>query len=147
MSTVTAFVAAYAALVASASLLWQIYTWHHRHRSHVQVQVRFAIAVPEVATIEAVSVTATNRSEHAVRISEVGLLLQGTSDERFHQWRQLPGATIPGVIDPHDAGTAFLLHDDVRKTGVDIYEPVTAWVRLSTGEFVKSPPTRLRTRV
>jgi hypothetical protein len=142
MRTATAVIAIYAASVASASLAWQIYTWWHRRQSRVEVGVSMAVAAPAAGvTLQALSVTATNRSEHAVRITGVGVDLQDDGGMQFHQVIPIHGATIPGPIQPHDSGNALLMREDVEREGLDVYKPVTAWVRLATGETVKSPPT------
>jgi hypothetical protein len=147
MHTATAVIAIYAALVASASLAWQVYTWWYRRQSRIEVDVRMAVAAPAVAvTLEALSVTATNRSEHVVRITGVGVDLQDDREMQFHQVVPMHGATLPGPIQPHDSGSALLMREDVEREGLDIYKPITAWVRLATGEMVKSSPTTVRRR-
>jgi hypothetical protein len=65
---------------------------------------------------------------------------------QFQQVRPPFGSELPGVIQPHDAGSAVILREDLDREGIDVYEPITAWVRLATGELVKSTPTQVLTR-
>lgn len=144
MSTVAVAVAAYAAVVATASLAWQIYAWRHRQRSRVTVVVRLAIAslAPGV-TLQAITITATNNSEHAVRVTSVGLDLDRGDGWQFHQPVPIYGASLPGVIQPHDAGVGMIDRATAVGEGLDLGKPVVAWVRLATGEAVNSEPTQL----
>ena len=138
--------AVYAAIVATASVGWQIYSWWHRRRSHVAVEIRYAVASPPEGDLPVVTIGAINHSEHPVRVTGLGLDFQDRHDEQFHQWRPLDIATIPGIVEPHDSGEGFARIGDVESAGIDVYEPVTAWVRLSTGEVLRSASTRLRSR-
>lgn len=144
MSTVAVVVAAYAAVVATASLVWQIYAWRHRQKSRVVVSVRLAITSPAPGvTLHALSITATNNSEHAVRVTGAGLELNRPDGWQFHQALPLYGADLPGVIQPHDAGVAMVDREGAEGEGLDLAEPVVAWVRLATGEIVNSEPTQV----
>jgi hypothetical protein len=144
VSTIAALVAGYAAVVATASLAWQIYAWRHRHRSRVDVSVRLAIGAPSAnATVHAISVTATNRSEHPVRVVGVGLDLNRPDGWQFHQAAPIYGATLPGVVQPHDAGEAMIDRGAAEQEDLDLGEPAIAWIRLATGETVNSEPTQL----
>ena len=144
MDAIPIVIAVYAALVATGSLCWQVYTWRHRRKNRVEVSVRLAVASPAPGeTIQALSVTATNRSEHPVRVSGVGLDLHREDNYQFHQAAALYGATLPGVVDPNDAGTALIMRDQAEAEGLDLFKPVKAWVRLATGELVYSEPTQI----
>ncbi|HEY2053950.1 MAG TPA: hypothetical protein VGH14_08460 [Solirubrobacterales bacterium] len=144
MSTVAAVVAAYAAVVATASLAWQFYAWRHRQQNRVAVSVRLAIASPAPGvTVHALSITATNNSEHAVRVTGVGLDLNRRDGWQFHQAAPIYGATLPGVVQPHDAGVAMIDREGAEGEGLNLTEPVVAWVRLATGEIVNSEPTQI----
>jgi hypothetical protein len=144
MSTVAVVVAAYAAVVATASLAWQIYAWRHRQKSRVVVSIRLAIASPAPGvSVHALSITATNNSEHAVRVTGVGLDLNRQDGWQLHQAMPLYGADLPGVIQPHDAGVAMVDREGAEGQGLNLSEPVVAWVRLATGETVNSEPTQV----
>jgi hypothetical protein len=144
VGTVAVVVAAYAAVVATASLAWQIYAWRHRQKSRVVVSVRLAIAAPAVGvTVHALAITATNNSEHAVRVTGVGLDLNRRDGWQFQQALPIYGADLPGVIQPHDAGVAMIDREAAEDEGLDLSGPVVAWVRLATGEIVNSEPTQV----
>jgi hypothetical protein len=144
MSTVAVAVAAYAAVIATASLGWQIYAWRHRQQSRVVVSVRLAISSPAPGvTVQAISITATNNSEHAVRVTGAGLDLNRQDGWQFHQAAPIYGATLPGVIQPHDAGVAMIDRGGAEREGLDLTKPVVAWVRLATGETINSEPTQV----
>jgi hypothetical protein len=144
MDAIPIIIAVYAALVATGSLCWQIYTWRHRRQNRVEVSVRLAVASSASGqTIQALLVSATNRSEHPLRVSGVGLDLHRDDNYQFHQVKSLYGATLPGVVDPNDAGTALIMRDEAEAEGLDISKPVKAWVRLATGELVYSEPTQI----
>jgi hypothetical protein len=144
MSTVAVAVAAYAAVVATASLGWQIYAWRHRQKSRVAVSVRLAIASPSPGvTVHVLSIAATNNSEHAVRVTGVGVDLNRKDGWQFHQAVAIYGATLPGVVQPHDAGVAMIDRGGAEAEGLSLAEPVVAWVRLATGEVVSSEPTQI----
>jgi hypothetical protein len=144
MSTVAVAVAAYAAVVATASLVWQIYAWRHRQQSRVTVAVRLAIASPAPGvTLQAITITATNNSEHAVRVAGVGLDLNRRDGWQFHQPAPIYGADLPGVIQPHDSRVSMIDRNDAENEGLNLAEPIVGWVRLATDEVVKSEPTQL----
>ncbi len=144
MSTVAVAVAAYAAVVATASLGWQVYAWRHRQQNRVTVSVRLAIASPAPGvSVQALSITATNNSEHAVRVTGVGVDLNRRDGWQFHQPAPIHGATLPGIIQPHDAGVSMIDRENAEREGLDLTKPVVAWVRLATGEIVNSEPTQV----
>jgi hypothetical protein len=73
----------------------------------------------------------------------MGIDVQDGSGAAMHLLERLPGASPPGIIAPNDSGQAIVEHDAVKDAGIDVLEPVTAWVRLATGEVVKSKPSPL----
>lgn len=141
----TIAIAGYAAIVSTAALGWQVYSWRDQRRSHVAVEARFALAIlPDSdPAAKVVAIGVANRSDHPVRVTGAGLDLQDDSGYQLHTFGQFPGATLPGVVSPRDSASAFLPLEKVEEEGIDITEPVTAWARLATGELVKSKPTRL----
>lgn len=107
MELAAIIVAGYAAIVATASVVWQVYSWRHRRRSHVGVTVRYALAAPTDKTLHLIAIEATNRSEHTVRVAAAGLDLQDGGGA-FQQVRPVEFATLPGRIEPFDSGTAYV---------------------------------------
>lgn len=77
----------------------------------------------------------------------MGLDFQDDSRQAFHLYRPPQGATIPGIVESHDSGSTYIPNADVAEgSTIDVYEPLTAWVRLATGETVKSKPTTILSR-
>jgi hypothetical protein len=141
----TTVIAAYAGVVSTAALGWQIYSWQHKRRSHVDVEARFALAVlsSRESPAKVIAIGVANHSDHAVRVTGAGLDLQDGSGCQLHHIGQFPGATLPGVVASRDSASAYLPLDQVEAEGINIAMPVTAWARLATGELVKSTPTPL----
>jgi hypothetical protein len=139
-------VAIYAATASTIALGWQVFTWRHSRSTRVKVEARMAIVGgPSPETI--VAITALNDSEHPVRVSSVGLVLQDGS-RRDVVVTRLPAHAggLPGIVAPHDSGTAHMHFEHVAAAGIDAYRPVTAFVWLSTGERVESKPVALMRR-
>jgi predicted metal-dependent phosphoesterase TrpH len=140
-------VAAYAAVVASGTLGWQVYQWHHSHKDHVEVKAAIALmGLGDDSMVEAVAVIATNRSDHTIHVEGLGLDIQDGSDRELHVMKAMPGATLPGAVEPHNGGSAYIDQREVEAQGISVFKPVTAWVRLATGEVVRSKPRPLLKR-
>jgi hypothetical protein len=146
LSLVATIIAAYAAIVATAALIWQVYSWWHRRAAHLEVTVRIAVMMPPEGILHVVSIAAINRSEYRVRVRAFGLDFQDGRAATFQQYAPVEGATLPGEIEHHDSAEGFIHVANVQKAGIDLYEPITAWVRLATGDVVRSKATRLRER-
>lgn len=140
-------VAGYAAVVSTASLAWQVVSWHLARRNRVTVTIAFALVGLPQGTLEAIAVNVVNRSDHTVRVAGAGLYLQDGSQRQFQIFHPPEGATIPGPVASHDSGETYMPIADARATwDVDVFAPLTGWVRLATGETVESKPTTLRSR-
>jgi hypothetical protein len=140
---VTAAVAIYAAIVATAALGWQVFTWWRHHRTKVEVFVRAGEAqVDGTAERPAILVIVRNLSAYDIRIVTVVLaqdgralvavppmLPQGRPDEP------------PGLVPPRDIRTAALEREEAVKAGLDASRPAAAWVGLASGETFSSKPT------
>ena len=144
MSTAGWIVAGYAAAISTASLAWQVISWRLARTDRLKVEVRYVILGTSPTITHGIAVTAVNRSDHAVRVEAVGLHLQDGSGDAYQQFRQPEIATIPGAIASHDSGATYFRLEDVEAAGVDVFKPLTAWVRLSTGRTVGSEATTLR---
>lgn len=131
-------IAIYAAIVGSGALGWQVFQWSHARRVRLVVTARRAAIgfgpdnIPPVVAISAV-----NNSDFQVNIAAAGTDMQDGSGGTLNMM-PMPGATIPGVVAPHDSATAFLRQDSAEEAGLDLYQPVRAWVRLSTGQTIYS---------
>lgn len=141
-------VAGYAAIVSTASLAWQVWSWHLARSNRVTVVVKAALLTFDNGELaDAVSVEVINRSDHAVRVTGVGLFLQDGSGRQMHQMEMPAGATLPGPVASRDSGSTFFLAEDIAKeAGIDVYGAITGWVHLSTGETIKSKATVTRSR-
>lgn len=138
-------IAGYAAVVSTAALGWQVYSWRHKRQSHVDVDARLALAfLPDSDSPEkVVAVSVANRSDHPVRVTGAGLDLQDGSGYQLHHVGQFPGSTLPGMVEPYDSASAFLPLEQIEAEGIDFSRPVIAWARLATGETRKSRPRSL----
>lgn len=141
-------VAGYAAVVSTASLAWQVWSWRLARKNRVTATVSAAlVGLNSGEMVDAVSVDVVNRSDHAVRVKGVGLELQDGSGRQMHQMQTPPGATLPGTIPPHDSASTYFLAENIeQEAGIDVYAPIAAWVQLATGETVRSKPRVTRTR-
>lgn len=140
-------VAGYAAVVSSASLAWQVWSWHLARKNRVEVVIRFAFLALTSGVVDAVSVKVINRSDHTVRVTGAGLDLQDDSGNQLHQKQVVEGADLPGAVASHDSGSTFFLVDAIeQEAGIDTYAPIVGFAHLATGETVKSKPTTIRTR-
>jgi hypothetical protein len=138
--------ASYAAIVATLSLAWQVYLWWHRRSSHVKVSlVTTVIAHRGGEDLQAITIVATNRSEHPVRVTIAGIERHDDSGVHALTFTSPDGGTMPGVIQPHDSGEIKIEGEELRKNGVSLYDSIAGWVQLATGELLRSEldePTR-----
>jgi hypothetical protein len=140
----TALVAIYAAVIATAGLGWQIYAWGRTRRTQMNVSINNAVFGLPMGVLGGVTIEATNRSDHEVRVTSAGFDLQDGSGRKVVIVRQMPGSSIPGNVPPHDSGMTWIEEDEARHAGLDIYKPLVGWVSTSTGESFKSKPMTLR---
>lgn len=134
-------VTAYAALVATAALGWQVWTWRQQRRP-VQVRVSLAcVGYPE-GPVWTVEVEAVNRSDHAVNVRSAGLVMQDGSRREWVIARPLDISKLPGAVEPHDAAGAFVRAESLREH-FDLYRPVVGWMRLASGDVVRSEAVTL----
>lgn len=143
MSTVAVIVAAYAALVATASLAWQVYTWWHRRKSHVEVSASIAILAFSTGIKQAISIEVTNHSDHTIRVTGAGLDMQDGSQMELHILEPPSGSTIPGTVQPRDSAKTWIEQAAYEAQGINPLEPVTAWAKLATGETIRSHAIQL----
>jgi len=137
-------VAIYAAVVSTIALGWQIQKERRARRPQVEVKVSYALlGYPSRGPAEVAHIEARNRGDLPVRVNSAGFNLQDGSGNALAITWQPPGATLPGVVGPRDAGFTYLLEDELGP--LDLYRPLVGWVSLSTGERIHSKPhTMLR---
>lgn len=149
VQTATAIVAIYAALVATASLAWQVYLWRHRRQTRLKVETELGFVTANVASTdvvdgertEVVLLRAINHSDFPVRITAAGFTANDGVQIPLGSPRH--GSSLPGRIEPHDSGLALVTPGELEAKGADLDEPMTAWVVLSTGERISAPPRPL----
>jgi hypothetical protein len=126
-------VSAYAAVVATWSLVWQIRRARREHRSRVQVRTSWE-GGPKG---EKVVVQVINFSAHPVKVRNWGWFAEGKGPPPRVQTGQPDGIEIP----THDSVT---IREDrnlaLREVDL-IRERVVSWIRLTTGEEFFSEPT------
>jgi hypothetical protein len=107
MEIATAIVAVYAALVATGALAWQIYSWWHRRQSRVKVTASLGHVGHANGAVEAVIITAINRSEYPVNVQGLGFDMQDGSSRTLALFQPMPGSSLPGRIEANDSGWAW----------------------------------------
>lgn len=114
----SAVVGTVALLLALLSFGWQILRWR---RSRLTIMRVSMIRVPTLGTpggkpnAEALVISALNLSDFKVRVESVGL--DFSHDQHFPKagtfgWPVPVGATLPGVVEPMDAGYTARAHRD-----------------------------------
>jgi hypothetical protein len=133
-------VAIYAALVSTVVAGFRVVEWRSSRRPTVVVEPRFAfLTMTDGSLVDSIVINVHNNGDHAIRVTSAGLTLQDGSGRTITQVKQVPGATLPGPIAPHDSAMTYFVEADlVRETGIDKFEPVEAWAVLSTGPRVQS---------
>jgi hypothetical protein len=139
-----AIVAIYAAVVATGSVGWQVYAWRHSRATRVEVKAQMALlGMTGGGSIEAISITAINQGENPIVVRGAGIDSQDGSGSAMHVIQPPPGADLPGEVAPRSSGMTYVLKAEAERQGLDVFKPVTAWVRLATGEVIKSKPLPL----
>jgi len=57
--------------------------------------------------VEAITVTVYNRSQHAIRVTGIAVEKNDGSNQAFAQIVPQVGASIPGVVEPHESGMTW----------------------------------------
>lgn len=140
----TVIIAAYAALVSSAGVGWQIYSWRQTHKTRVRVTVANAVIPLLHGDVQrVVSVGVVNDSGHQVRVTGFGLLANDGSGQQLFFISPVPGSSLPGVVQPHDSGTGLNDWRGLFGAPIDFSRPVEAFAMLASGERVRSKPVTL----
>lgn len=142
--TVTASVATYAGLVATAALAIQLVSEWRTWSTRVTVEMRrMALSAPNETPTPVVLFTITNHSGHQVKITHLGTtpLRRGGPHTFFP--RPLPlGVPGPFTIPPRDAITLYQPPDSFA--GGDLQHRTRALIATSDGKSFKSKRVRLR---
>ena len=140
----TDMLAVYAAVVATAGIGWQAYTWW-RDRT-VKVAVDVSYGTPVSSGEDLVFITVTKESTFPVSWTQAGMDLQdGTA--RFALVglgdKVAAGFELPAVIPSLDSHRTAVEASKAVTWGFDLYRPVVAQVRLGRGGVFKSKPKTL----
>ncbi len=139
-------IAGYAAVVATAALGWQVWNATRPHRPDINVGLDVVLLRdPDLGGRLVCRLVVRNRGSHRIRVEQVAIRMPGrpfidvdlTEDNTIH-------ATVPGAVEPSDAGIVLFRPEVLREAGVDLRRPVEAYAQLSTQEGFWSPATRLR---
>ena len=141
--TITSAIAIYAAAVATAAFLWQLYTWWDRRRTKVEVRLFDDYEDPGLMLVV---VQVTNHTNHEVSVN--GVTLKGGDDHGFtgFPWSvRWDGRNLPAPIPPHQQLELACSAEDVAMT-VNTSKPVVARVRLGDNQIRYSRPTKIDPR-
>jgi hypothetical protein len=138
-------VAIAAAVLAFASLAWQVASALRRRRKAVEVEARLGLPVYAQRTARwAVFIEVHNRTDHPVRWMSAALEMR---DGRVFYLMEYPaGGELPAVIQPHDSHHTWVDCHELEHQGLALDQPVTASVKFATGELYSSPARRLASR-
>jgi hypothetical protein len=134
--------ALYAAAVATAGFVWQIYTWRRGRRLSVTVvgniSVRLGIRDADGNSVieQYLEATVINRSQHPVRLTGVNFASEGEGPSGMVT--SSPYFSLPYVIPAQDSHRMEMRFD--QWGDVLIGNRLVAWVALSTGERFQSKP-------
>jgi hypothetical protein len=87
-------------------------------------------------------ISVSNRGDSPVRVVSAGFDADDGTANSTWVHDQKPGATLPGVVQPRDAGFTYIPEDELG--GLNPAEPVVGWAALSTGEQLRTKPIMLR---
>jgi hypothetical protein len=141
MSTI--FIAIYAALISTAVLGWNVYSWVQSRRTRLSVNISNAIMGEPLGTLHVLAVQATNRGDHSARVTSFGLEANDDSGRQLVFVNPVNGSTLPGPIAPHDSGTGYQPIDTINPAEVDLRKPVVAFVQTADNGRYRSKPARL----
>lgn len=154
----TELLAVYAALVATASLSWQIYTWRRLNRVHVSVDAALETThFPSIAAgSEALRIGFRNDSGRPVTVAQVGGQYPGRQPWVIEPTD--PPAALPVVVPAGERQVVYVRRCDRKPSGAvqprsdDIFrrmrseatDGVSFWVQLETGERFRSKKFNFR---
>jgi hypothetical protein len=106
----TAWLAAYAALVATGGLAWQVYSWRAQHATRIVVKGTYGFLTMSDGTLSEhmAMVEVYNRSPHPIEIRSVGWVLDAEHDTSMPIIDRPLGASIPGQVAPRSNAQSWL---------------------------------------
>jgi hypothetical protein len=140
----TDWIAGYAAVVATAAFGWEVWKTIRARRPPVEVKLSNALLTFLPDPPWAAMVNVLNHGSQPIRVNSAGFNFQDGSGQTVVIMQPPPRATIPGVVEPGDAGQTWLLLDELGP--LDPFRPLVAWASLATGQRIDSKPFTLRSR-
>lgn len=138
-------VAIAAAVLAAASLAWQLLASRRWRRRRVTVEVRLGLPIyPQGGGDWAVFVEVLNATDHPVRW--VSAALELADGRRLYLMQQPPGGELPAVLQPHDSHQTWTPCRVLEHGGLALTEPIAGTAKLDTGEVLRSSRRRLVSR-
>ena len=138
-------IAVLAALLAAASLAWQLASARRGRGRRITVDVRLGLPIYQQGGGDwSIFVEVTNGGEHPVRW--VAAALELTDGRRLYLMQQPPGGELPAVLQPHEARQTWTRCRELELNGLDLTEPVVGIAKLDTGELVRTKRVRLLSR-
>jgi hypothetical protein len=142
---VAVVVAGYAAVVGTASLVWQIHSSRVAARPGVTAEIKLACVGYPSGAVWTVEVQAINAGgQRPVGVTGAGLCVQDQSGASFVLSRIGPPSTIPGTVEPQHRLSAFFEVAVLESNGFDLKRPLVGFVNLATGQTVRAKPMALR---
>lgn len=141
LETVRDVFAVIGALGTVGALGWRAYTWRHERQTRLVVKVAWSLPTygPNHAPGDwKLSVTATNKSDHPIRVTSAGLELpDGRTAVPLSP--PFPGA-LPREIAPRDEAMTWIEPEDVEAQGTSLKGlTVTGFVLTPVGRFTSEP--------
>lgn len=136
-------VAAYAAVVASGALGWQVFIWRASRRNRVTVDLKMGLGkVAENHYGPAINIVVRNLGAHPVRPVAAGLHvgIKGGGTKLIYA---SAGNLLTNKVPANDSGYAQILREWLEEEDVDFDHSMIGWVDLATGERIKSPSLSL----
>ena len=135
-------VGVYAAVVATASVGWQVMS--HRKEESVRPELRVSYGIGVGMVPDLVIIKTVNRStKHSIRVTAAGIGVQDGRDGYLPVLYPLPGYELNVDIGPMDARETAMPVVALAEHGIDLRRPIVARAHLATGEWVYSKPTTL----
>jgi len=147
----TTVIALYAAIVATGGFCWQVYSYLRSEQARqaesatkIDVDVRMGMAATE-PPLEIITVKVINHSRHAVKLTGVSFWHQDKPGYELVSFAFAFSRGLPQTIEPHDAGEVMFNSSQLRsgEDSLDVYGPVIALAKLSTGDVFESPSIQL----
>jgi len=131
-------IAIYAAVVATGSVVVQLYESRRKRRSVVAVEFTWAmLAMSDGSTPEAVMIGGDQQERPSSPDDERRVLRAGRLGRHDRRPSGSTWGDHPGEVASHDSGSTHFRRTDLEQL-VDLRKPLVAFVNLATGEKIRS---------